>query len=134
MIVVGRTTYQALRASLKLHKKQLRVVLTAHPERLAGQAVPGQLEFSSEQPAELVARLEKLGYDRMLLTTGGQGNSAFLRAGLVHELYTTVEPYIFGSGAALLANELLNVQLHLQSVKQLNDRGTLLLHYFVERP
>ena len=134
VIVLGRTTYDIIRSSLKLRSGKLRVVLTAYPERYAEQTMPGMLEFSNERPDELVARLEHAGHRKLLLTTGGQGNAAFLQAGLVDELYVTIEPYLFGRGTELLGNVLMDRKLKLQTVKRLNDRGTLLLHYQVTRP
>ncbi len=134
VIVMGRTTYEVIRPTLHLRQDKLRIVLTAHPERFADQVVPGALEFTNEQPAELVARLESSGHKKLLLTTGGQGNAAFLQAGLVNELYATIEPHLFGQGAELAGNVPMDVRLKLQAVRQLNDHGTILLHYQVAQP
>src|SRR6266702_3666905 len=131
VIVMGRTTYEVIRPTLHLRQDKLRIVLTAHPERFADQVVPGALEFTNEQPAELVARLESSGHKKLLLTTGGQGNAAFLQAGLVNELYATIEPHLFGQGAELAGNVPMDVRLKLQAVRQLNDHGTILFHYQV---
>lgn len=54
----------------------------------------------------------------------------FLARNLISEMYLTLEPAIFGSGKPLSA-QLPNPphRFHLLTIKQLNSRGTLLLHY-----
>ncbi|HKR81575.1 MAG TPA: dihydrofolate reductase [Candidatus Saccharimonadales bacterium] len=131
LIVMGRKTYEAMAPHMNHDGSKLRVVVTSQPEQFAGQAVPGALEFTNEQPAELVKRLESAGYENMLLAGGGVLNGSFLRAGQVTELYTTLEPRLFGQGAELAGTELIDVSLHLESATQLNALGTLLLHYTV---
>lgn len=66
---------------------------------------------------------------------GGRHVSAeFLAAGIVDDIYLTYEPLLFSQGTTMLADESwLEVSLRLQSVKQLNERGTLLAHYTVDR-
>lgn len=132
LIVMGRKTYTAMRAKLKPHPRTLRLVLTRHPEKFAAETVKGQLEFSSDTPLKLVRSLEEQGYTEMLLIGGGQVNSAFLAAGLVHEIYLTVEPWLFGTGIDATSGLPLSVTLKLISMRKLNARGTLLLHYKLE--
>lgn len=129
LIVMGRKTYEAMAAHMDHSTGKLRIVVTSQPENFSDQIIPGALEFTNEQPVDLVKRLENAGYSAMLLAGGGQLNSAFLRAGQVTELYATIEPRLFGQGAALAGTELLDVSMQLESCKQLNDAGTLLLHY-----
>jgi riboflavin biosynthesis pyrimidine reductase len=58
----------------------------------------------------------------------------FLADGLVDDLYLTFEPVLFSQGTSMVSDELwLEVPLRLQSVEQLNGRGTLLAHYTVVR-
>jgi dihydrofolate reductase len=129
LIVMGRATYEAAREIIKLEKGKLRVVLTRNPEKFKKLTVPGQLEFSKETPKALVKRLEKQGYKQMLLVAGANVNGLFFKANLVDEVWLTVEPKIFGSGNNLLEGVSVDVQLALQSIKKLNQSGTLLLKY-----
>ncbi len=131
LLVMGLGTYEAMRSKLKLSANILRVVLTHHPQDFAGEAVARQLEFSSESPAKLVERLANQGYSEILLVGGGQVHAEFLAAGLVDEIYLTIEPLVFGTGTDFAHGAELNIDLELVSSKQLNDRGTLLLHYKV---
>ena len=132
LIVMGRKTYEAMRSSLQLNPETLRVVLTSHAEDFAAETVNGQLEFTNELPATLVQRLENQGYSEMLLVGGGQVNAEFLAAGLVDEIYLSLEPLLFGKGTGFAAGPQLNVELELVNITRLNDRGTLLLHYKIE--
>lgn len=130
VIVMGRNTYESVRP--KPDAGHLRIVLTHNPEYFKDISIAGQLEFLSAEPAELVAVLESRGFDRMLLT-GGQVNSAFWQAGLVDEAFITIEPLLFGSGQQLADIAGFGATLQLKSIKQLNKRGTIHLHYLVDK-
>jgi dihydrofolate reductase len=67
-----------------------------------------------------------------MLLVGGQTNTSFFRAGLVNEMFVTVEPAIFGRGRDLLDDGALDAKLQLISVEKLNERGTLTLRYLVD--
>lgn len=130
VLVMGRTTYETVRP--RPSEGHLQVILTSEPEQFAKQSIPGSLEFVSLSPMELIANLKLRGYERVLLL-GGSSNIPFLTAGLVHELYLTVEPSLFGAGQLLTENMPAAVPLQLIACKQLNKQGTLLLHYGVVR-
>jgi dihydrofolate reductase len=127
LLVMGRKTYQAIR--VKTDEAKRYVVMTHTPELFASHTIEGQLEFSGEDPRALTRRMENAGYTKLLLTGGGHVYTSFLEAGLVDELYITIEPYIFGEGTDLLARRTLNIKLTLENVRRLNDTGTVLLHY-----
>jgi len=129
LIVMGRKTYEA--AKSKATPGTLRVVMTSQPERFADRTVPGQLEFTNEQPAELVTRLENQGFDELLLVGGGHAYGSFFAANLVTDVHATIEPLMFGNGTEMLGNVMLDVHLELTGVERLNTRGTLLLKYRV---
>lgn len=130
LVVMGRKTYEAVHP--KPQPERLRIVLTHSPEQFVGQQIKGQLEFRSATPGELVTALGGQGYTGLLLVGGGQTNTDFLQAGLVDELWLTIEPVLFGSGVRLLTAALPDsVQLQLESNERLNAGGTLLLHYII---
>lgn len=132
LIVMGSTTYDAAKESLKFKDGQLRVILTHHPENYANEIIPGKLEFSSESTRDLVQRLESMGYTEMLLAGGGEINKLFYEEKLVTDLYLTIEPKMFGQGKILVGEGDFSLQMKLESVQQLNSEGTLLLHYCVQ--
>jgi len=132
VVVLDRPTYEQTQPKPK--PATLRVVLTRSPERYQRQEVPGQLEFmAAETPQKLVDHIASRGYTTVLLAGGATLTSDFLAAGLVDELYLTLEPYLFGLGKPLLAARQLDVSLRLLSCTPLNERGTLLAHYAVHK-
>ena len=132
LIIMGSKTYDAAKKMLQHQQGKLRVVLTRSPEKYADQVIPRQLEFTSETPQELVARLEKQGHTELLLASGAQVNGLFFNAGLIDEILLTIEPKLLGKGNPLAIQENL-IDLTLLSIEKLNDRGTLLLHYKINK-
>ncbi len=133
LIVMGSKTYDIARNVMQLNKGQLRIVLTRNPEKYKSEEVPGQLEFTSESPKDLVKRMFQKGYKKLLLPGGTNTNTSFLIAGLVDEILLTVEPKIFGLGKQLFLEKSLEASLKLLSFKKLNKQGTLLLHYQIKK-
>ncbi len=129
LIVMGKNTFAVSKDSIKLTRGKLRIVMARNVAEFKDLAIPNQLEFSSEQPKQLVKRLTKLGYKQLLLVSGSKLNTAFLKDELISELWITLEPNIFGLGTGLVDSEKLDIKLRLLSSKKLNPQGTLLLKY-----
>lgn len=129
LIVVDGSMYDSVQPTPE--PGRLRVVITNHPEDYASKAVAGQLEFTSDSPSQVVKQLEVRGFTRMLLA-GGPGNTAFWKAGLVNELFLTIEPYVLAEGGQFLDGIATDICLRLLDCKQVNERGTLILHYAVD--
>jgi dihydrofolate reductase len=128
VVVVGRKGYEAA-GKPKPRPGRLYVVMTRSPEHYAAEVVPGQREYSSLPPAELLAQVAARGFTTVALTTGGGLTNEFLRTGLVTDLCLTLEPRLFGSGLGLATGEALDAQFRLDKVTQLNEQGTILAHY-----
>ncbi len=61
---------------------------------------------------------------------GTQTYTYFLENNLLDEMYITIEPVVFGRGLNLFeSRENLLRKFHLESLKQLNENGSLLLHF-----
>lgn len=133
LIVMGSSTYEAVRDDIKLKKKKLRIVMTKTPQKYSKEKLAGILEFSSEDPLVLVHRLEKKGYRKMLLVGGSKIYASFLKEKLIDEIYLTIEPLIFGDGKDLFSKGDFEASLSLVHVEKLNTRGTLLLKYKVKK-
>ena len=80
------------------------------------------------QPQEICAKLEARGIQKAALLGGPSTNLQFLRAGLVDEIFLTVEPVTIGRGIRFL-NEPLESRWILADSQVLNERGTIVLHY-----
>jgi riboflavin biosynthesis pyrimidine reductase len=87
------------------------------------------VETTTEEPSALVRRLENEGVETLAVCGGAAIYDMFLRAGVVDEVYATIEPVLFGEGVKLLSDEL-SVQLELLNIDRPND-STLFLHYRV---
>jgi dihydrofolate reductase len=86
------------------------------------------MEFVSLTALQLAAALKDRGY-RSVLLLGGRSNLAFIEAGLVDDIFLTMEPSLFGAGLPFVQSLPAAVPLQLVRHEQLNPRGTLLLHY-----
>ncbi len=131
--VFGGVTYRVSRDAIRagLPRPPLRLVMTRSPDDYAADTVPGALEFTAAHPAALVDALRARGLRRCALLGGSQVHSAFVSAGLVDEVWLTVEPLLFGGGTPLLAGAA-EVRLTLRTLERLGA-NTLLLKYDVQR-
>jgi dihydrofolate reductase len=105
-----------------------RVVLTSDPLQFGDDAVAGQLEFTSETPSSLIARLRSEGHTRCAVLGGGRVYGSFLAADLIDEIELTVEPLVFGTGVRLAGDQPIDQRFTLTSMDKIND-STLLLRY-----
>lgn len=132
LIVMGRETYEAAKKAIRPEPGKVRIVLTSTPKKYAKAAIPGQLEFRKDTPNSLVQEFDG-EHETLLLAGGGKVNAQFFDAGLVDELYITLEPVMFSSTNELVFGLKDQVRLKLISSARMNDRGTMLLHYRVLR-
>ena len=128
VIIIDRRTFHTTRPVPEPDK--LRVILTQYPELFSSAHIPGQMEFSKESPAELLERLERQGHQRVMIAGG---RSDYLEAGMVNDLYVTFEPLLFGTGKPIFVEPINGVKLRVLEARQLNKRGTTMVHYRVER-
>jgi dihydrofolate reductase len=131
LLIMGSSTFAGALKNMQHRQGRLRVVLTRDPSQYDNEKIPGQLEFSNEDPQDLIQRLESQGFSEGYLLGGAHTNTEFLKQGLVTELWQTLEPKILGIGNGLVGEESLNVTLKLQEFEKLNEKGTLLLKYSI---
>lgn len=125
VMVMGSTTYKTFRMKRAPPGRRL-IVYTRDPSSINGEGV----ETTQLEPKDLLAQLEKEGYTELAVCGGAMINSLFLEAGVVDEIYLTVEPVVFGGGVPLLRQDA-PVKLRLIDARNLSA-NTLLLHYTVE--
>jgi dihydrofolate reductase len=131
LIVMGRKTYETIAGKVPFQKDKLRLVVTSNPDKFSEETQETILEFTNLPPNELVDSLALRGFKRMLLVGGSEIYSSFLAAGLVNEIYLTIEPLVFGTGLDMFSVGGFESQLKLISSTKLNDQGTVLLYYQV---
>lgn len=122
VMVMGRTTFATIGRALPGRK----TIVYSH------QAVDiDGVEVTDEAPANLIQQLHRQGYNEVAICGGSAIYTQFMLAGVVDELYLTVEPVLFGNGVPLFAGQL-QERLLLLETRQLNDNA-ILLHYEVQK-
>ncbi len=122
-VIMGRKTFATFNKPLKGRRL---IVMTKTRQGLVDMT---DVEFTNEEPQALVARLEREGVKTVALAGGSSVYGQFLQAGLVNELFLTVEPVLFGNGVPLAAG-FDRLQLKLVDWRPLNEQA-ILLHYTV---
>jgi len=127
VVIMGLNTYKTINRPLP---ERLNIVLTRTPEK--EKQLSGSLEFTNQTPQEIFADLKKRGYNQVAVIGGATINSLFLAAGLIDELYLTIEPVLFGSGIGLFADKIDIGKLQLLETKKISD-NVILLHYQIKK-
>lgn len=122
VMVMGSSTFRTIGRALPDRRT---IIYTTKPKSIIAKGV----ETTQEPPKKLIERLRAEGAHGVAICGGAQIYSLFMNSGLVDELYLSFEPKLFGSGVALLSNEL-DADLELMESTKLND-NTVLLHYRV---
>jgi len=120
-VIVGRNTYHA--AAVRL-RRRITYVLTS---RVSRPQKRGSVTFVNPAITDIATLLNT--HQTVAVLGGAAVYQYMLERGLLHEFYITVEPLLFGRGIPLLAGDTRIHTLRLLSVRKLNSRGTLLLHY-----
>lgn len=122
VMVMGNTTFQTIGRALPGRRN----IVYSH-----GTVDVESVEVTDEAPAVLLQRLEAEGCTEVAICGGSAIYTMFMQAGVVDELYLTVEPCVFGTGVPLFSGAL-QTQLTLLEPRSLND-NVLLLHYEVQK-
>lgn len=123
-LVVGRTTFKQYQGDLFPIDKVVNIVLS----RTRGVA-KGGVEFAAS-PRKALALAKSKGFKTVLVAGGGKTSGAFLKEGLIDEIFLTVHPLVLGSGIKVF-NGLNTVErLKLLDTKKLGE-GLVQLHYKV---
>lgn len=124
VVIMGRATFETLPGPLP---GRLMVVMTRNADMvgLVKRKDDECIEITTEGPAAVVARLEARGYTTAVLGGGAQIYRAFVEAGLVDELWLTVEPLAFGAGISLFGDAPLDLdqRFTLLEVERLGEQG-----------
>lgn len=126
-LIMGRKTYHTLRERILNSDTQrfLRKIVTRSPDIHAKDQRDDLIEFTGDTPAEILNELDRRGRKKTALLGGSEIYAQYLAAGLVDELWITVEPLLFGAGTALLAAPC-ELALQLVSVSRLSENVVLL--------
>ncbi len=127
--IAGRLTYEAGRDAIlrRRGEPRLQMVLTSTPHTFAAEARPEHLEFRDADTISVVEELGRRGRSRCALLGGARLYTEACARGLLDELWITVEPVAFGSGARMFEGEL-DARFDLLGAERLSG-GAMLLKY-----
>lgn len=126
VVVLGRKTYATINRQLK---ERLMYIMTRSPKE--HEPLSDDMIFTDMTPREIVTDAKSRGYEKLALIGGAQIHTLFFEAGLIDEIYLTVEPVLFGGGVPL-TGEQSRVNLELLDFEKLGDQAVL-LHYKVKK-
>ncbi len=104
-----------------------RIILT-HSSPAGEDADPLNIYMSGDE-RKVCEKMWELGFRKAALAAGPATCLAFLRAGLVKDLYLSIEPVTLGSGIRLFTDEKAVSRWTLIESKKLNENGTMMMHY-----
>jgi dihydrofolate reductase len=131
LVVLGSNTYND--NIITPYEGRLVVVMTRNPDNYKHKEIPGQIEFTSKNPSELISYFSGLGYELMTVVGGPQVATSFFKENLIDELWLTIEPKLFGKGYNLIVDEPLEIELRLLQYEKINEQGTLITRYAVNK-
>lgn len=121
-LVVGRRTYEQYKGSIYPVEGALNIVLTSNIESLdTGMA-------SATSPEETLAIAKKKGCSGVLIAGGANVSGAFLKAGLINEVFFSVHPLLLTQGMKPFGDTEVNSVMTLLDTKEL-EGGIVQLHY-----
>ena len=116
-VIVGQRTYDLLQNDPEFNYPECTYFVLRHDGPTA---------------KEILTIIEEKGFKSACIIGGGKTNTAFLKDGLINEIYLDIEPYVFGQGIPLFATADFEYKLELLEVKNLSPQ-TLQLHYRVQK-
>lgn len=130
--VIGRKTYEAVQGwgekySFDTIEARAKVVVTKNKDFKADEKYT-----VADSPADALAKLKALGFEKVLVTGGATINSAFMQAGLIDEIFLNVEPFVLGQGVPLFSEEEFAFKLNFLGTREIGD-GIIQLRYQVEK-
>jgi dihydrofolate reductase len=129
-VIMGKTTYDILAPDyLPLKNEGTTIVLTSNKQVESDNPT---VVFTQLSPSEIIHLLEAKGHSEAVIIGGAMAMSAFIKAGLVNDIYFVMEPVLFGGGLPLLKEIETEHKLELVEVNKLNH-NTVHLHYKVTK-
>jgi len=121
VIIMGSRTFLTIGKPLPGRKN---IILTRDPRRTSDDP---SLVFTHQPLKELIANLEKDGYQEVILAGGALINSLFAKEELIDEILVTVSPFIFGQGLSLFTEDI-SMDLELLNMEQLGKNRVCLTY------
>lgn len=141
-VIMGRSTWETIPEKFRPLKDRLNIIYTSNPTLIQNSISLDEFENQKSKiknlpittnvtPRSLINLLKKLNYKNIALCGGTSIYTQFIQAGVVDELFLTIEPVLFGTGTPLF-DKPIDTKLHLLSIIELT-KNTQVLHYKVKR-
>lgn len=132
--VMAAGTYATVRDHLQTKSADdcLRIVMTRTPEAYQSDQQAGALEFTDQTPGAILQSLEQARRQSCALLGGAIAHDAFLQAGLVDEVWVTIEPRLFGRGTPVIKQRQ-DQSLEIIDHQRLPDSHSLVIRYRVKK-
>ncbi|MEJ6603801.1 MAG: dihydrofolate reductase family protein [Opitutaceae bacterium] len=130
--VMARATFETVRDQILPAKPTdpTRIIMTRTPDRYTEDSASGQLEFTADLPGAIHHKLVDAGHKNCALLGGSVAHDAFLTAGLVNEIWVTIEPRIFGQGTPVVRMKQ-DQRLELMDHQRLPESDSIVARYRV---
>ena len=123
-VLVGSNTYKNAEGNLK---KRNTIVFDSKINKIR---TVGKVIFLNPKSTNLLKYLKDKKYKKVAIVGGPRVYNFCLENKMLHELYVTIEPLIFGAGVPMFEGEKFKKhRLTLESIKKLNKKGSILLKY-----
>jgi|SRR3989338_1536483 len=124
VLLLGRTTYITAKKALS---KRNCIVLTSRVKSI--KKVNDKLVYINPKKADIEKFVKEKKYGKVCVLGGRGAYNYCLKKKLLDEIWLTVEPLLFGSGIGMFSEGISTGRMKLVSMKKLNSKGTILLHY-----
>lgn len=126
-VIMGAATFETIQPKHLPFSGRTIIVLSR--SKVYDQYDPKDVRAESGTIQEVLEKLESQGVQQVVIAGGASVYTQCMQAGLVDELFLTVEPIVFGSGVKLFSDAVLT-KLQLLEVLDLSDQ-TKVFHYKV---
>lgn len=126
-VLVGRKTYEQYKGEIFPLSGGVNFVYSQQPQKWASETT-SELYFVSGTPQEVLDKIKRQGYDKVMLGGGSETNAAFAQAGLIDEIILDVHPLVLGEGMRLLGDFTKQLKCKLISSHS-SPKGFVQLHY-----
>ena len=135
IMLMGSTTLKTIGRVLPGRQT---VVLSSRPKEdmIAAYGLEGNLDdlrVFNASPRKVLTLLEQEGHEQVAICGGTSLYTQCMQDNLVDEVQVIIEPVVFGHGKRLFSDTALSVRLQLIATEKLNEKGTMLLRYGVEK-
>jgi dihydrofolate reductase len=124
-LIMGLTTYQTIGRPLP---GRTIYVLCKDPEERENQE---GVVYTGGELKDVLVQIAQDGHEQVLVAGGASVYSQFLQAGLVEDLYLTVEPYLFGNGIGFV-KDIERIKMEFVAVEQIGEE-TIVLQYRIPK-